>query len=137
MSTCCQQLKSKVLSRVGTVDLNQLSMQIHRLEGIHWREMTENDELFSKIPTHLTTPVPRTKNMSVEDWNTLTTQRKEEFTTAANAIFWRRFGCRFELRCSDERIEIDFETPSTMNLKDCRGAKLHDRKRSHTQVASK
>jgi hypothetical protein len=106
MSTCCQQLKSKVLSRVGTVDLNQLSMQIHRLDGIHWLEMTENDELFSKIPTHLTTPVPRTESMSVEDWNTLTTQRKEEFTTAANAIIKKPYAFH-------ARLELTFELMPT------------------------
>jgi len=59
MSTCCNQLKTKVLSKVGTVDLNQLSVQISRLDGIHWLEMSENDEIYSKIPTHLTTALPR------------------------------------------------------------------------------
>lgn len=102
MSTCCQQLKTKVLSRVGTVDLNQLSMQIHRLDGIHWLEMSENDELFSKIPAHLTTPVQRTEEMSVEEWNKLTTQRKEEFTTAANSVIKTPYAFH-------ARLELTFE----------------------------
>ena len=106
MSTCCQQLKTKVLNKVGTVDLNQISMQIHRLDGIHWLEMTENDELFSKIPAHLTTPVPRTEGMSVEDWNTLTTQRKEEFTDAANAIIKKPYSFH-------ARLELEFELMHT------------------------
>jgi hypothetical protein len=32
MSTCCNQLKTKVLNKVGTVDLTQLSVQISRLD---------------------------------------------------------------------------------------------------------
>jgi hypothetical protein len=66
MSTCCQQLKTKVLSKVGTCDLNQLSVQLSRMDGIHWVELSENDELFSKIPAHLTTQGLRNDTMSEE-----------------------------------------------------------------------
>jgi hypothetical protein len=103
MSTCCNQLKTKVLSKVGTVDLNQLSVQISRLDGIHWLEMSENDELFSKIPAHLTTAVPRpAEGESVEEWQTLQAKRKEELTTAANNLIKKPYSFH-------ARIQIEFE----------------------------
>ena len=86
MSTCCQQLKTKVLSRVGTVDLNQLSMQIHRLDGIHWLEMSENDELFSKIPSHLPTPILKTQDMDVDTYNKLTLDRQQTIKLAHSTV---------------------------------------------------
>jgi len=46
MHTCCTQLKSKVLSKVGTCDLNSLSLQISRLGGAEWMDISKNDELF-------------------------------------------------------------------------------------------
>lgn len=109
MSTCCQQLKTKVLNKgVGTVDLNQLSVQIARLDGIHWLEMTENDELFSKIPTHLTMPVIKGDDMTTEDWQTQQTKRKEELTAAANSLIKKPYSFH-------ARIKIEFELmPPTM-----------------------
>ena len=103
MSTCCNQLKTKVLSKVGTVDLNQLSVQISRLDGIHWLEMSENDELFSKIPAHLTTAVPRpAEGESVVEWEAMKAQRKEELTTAANNLIKKPYSFH-------ARIQIEFE----------------------------
>lgn len=105
MSTCCQQLKTKVLNKVGTVDLNQLSLQISRLDGIHWMEMTENDELFSKIPTHLTLPVIKLDSMSNEDWQAEQTTRKEQLTAAANDLIKKPYSFH-------ARIKIEFELMS-------------------------
>jgi hypothetical protein len=103
MSTCCNQLKTKVLNKVGTVDLNQLSVQISRLDGIHWLEMSENDELFSKIPAHLTTAVPRpAEGENVEEWQLLQAKRKEELTTAANNLIKKPYSFH-------ARIQIEFE----------------------------
>jgi hypothetical protein len=102
MSTCCQQLKTKVLNKVGTVDLNQLSVQISRLDGIHWLEMSENDELFSKIPTHLTTALTRPEDISVDDWHVMQAKRKEDLTTAANILIKTPYSFH-------ARIKIEFE----------------------------
>ena len=55
MHTCCTQLKSKVLSKVGTCDLNSLSLQISRLDGAEWIDISQNDELFSLLPPSVTT----------------------------------------------------------------------------------
>lgn len=100
MSTCCQQLKTKVLSKVGTCDLNQLSLQISRLDGINWLEMSQNDELFSKIPSHITTQSARADDMSTEDWQALQQARKDQFTQHANALINKPFSfhCRLQLQ---------------------------------------
>ena len=102
MSTCCQQLKTKVLSRVGTVDLNQLSMQIHRLDGIHWLEMSENDELFSKIPSHLLTPILKTQDMDVETYNQLTLERQQNIKNAHSTVLSTPYAFH-------ARLELEFE----------------------------
>jgi len=106
MSTCCQQLKSKVLSKVGTCDLNQVSLQLSRLDGIHWVDMSENDELFSKIPAHLSVPAVREEGMSTEDWQKQQMQRQERFTQAANALLKQPYAFH-------ARLELQFELMPT------------------------
>jgi hypothetical protein len=61
-------------------------VQISRLDGIHWLEMSENDELFSKIPAHLTTAVPRAEGEDADKWQAEQLKRKEELTTADNNL---------------------------------------------------
>ena len=106
MSTCCQQLKTKVLSKVGTCDLNQISLQLSRLDGIHWIDMSENDELFSKIPAHISTPAVRTELMSNEDWQEHQKSRKLQFTEAANAIIKQPYAFH-------ARLQLEFELMPT------------------------
>jgi hypothetical protein len=105
MSTCCQQLKSKVLSKVGTCDLNQVSLQLSRLDGIHWVDMSQNDELFSKI-AHLNTPVVRTDAMSGEDFKEQQLARREQFTQAANSMIMRPYSFH-------ARLQVEFELMPT------------------------
>ena len=38
MSTCCCQIKSKVLNQVGTVNLSNITMQICRIDT-PWKQM--------------------------------------------------------------------------------------------------
>jgi hypothetical protein len=102
MTTCCQQLKTKVLSKVGTCDLNQLSVQLSRMDGIHWVELSENDELFSKIPAHLTTQGLRSENMSDAQWHENQERLKQEFTAAANALIKKPFSFH-------ARLQLEFE----------------------------
>lgn len=102
MATCCQQLKTKVLSKVGTCDLNQLSVQLSRMDGIHWVELSENDELFSKIPAHLTTQGLRNENMTEEQWHENQEHLKQEFTAAANALIKKPFSFH-------ARLQLEFE----------------------------
>jgi hypothetical protein len=91
MATCCQQLKTKVLSKVGTCDLNQVSVQLSRMDGIHWVELSENDELFSKIPAHFTTPSMKTEDMTEEGFLAHQELRKQQFTQAANMLIKQLF----------------------------------------------
>jgi hypothetical protein len=105
MSTCCQQLKSKVLSKVGTCDLNQISLQLSRLDGIHWVDMSQNDELFSKI-AHLNTPVVRTDAMSGEDFKEQQLARREQFTQAANSMIMKPYSFH-------ARLQVEFELMPT------------------------
>ena len=102
MATCCQQLKTKVLSKVGTCDLNQLSVQLSRMDGIHWVELSENDELFSKIPAHLTTQGLKPENMPDNEWRQTQEQLKREFTATANMLIKKPFSFH-------ARIQLEFE----------------------------
>lgn len=46
----CRQLRSKVLSKVNTRDLNNFTIQIHRTDKKDWTNVTVNDELISALP---------------------------------------------------------------------------------------
>lgn len=50
MSTCCNTLKSKVLSRVSTRDLNNFNVQIHRVHTNDWGNIKVTDEIMSAVP---------------------------------------------------------------------------------------
>lgn len=102
MATCCQQLRTKVLSKVGTCDLNQVSLQLSRMDGIHWVEMSENDELFSKIPSYLTSIGSKSDDMSSEDWTKHQQDVKRQFTEAANQLIKKPFSFH-------ARIQLEFE----------------------------
>ena len=53
MGTCCATLRSKVLSKVSTRDLNNFSVQIHRIGNKDWNNITANDEITSTVPDHV------------------------------------------------------------------------------------
>ena len=42
LSTCCQTLRTKVLSKVSTRDLNNFCVQLHRLGRTSWIDEAEN-----------------------------------------------------------------------------------------------
>lgn len=50
MGTCCQQLRQKILSKVSTRDLNQFSVQIHRLGNKDWSHVTTGDDILRAVP---------------------------------------------------------------------------------------
>lgn len=50
MGTCCQTLRHKVLSKVSSRDLNQFSVQIHRLGNKDWSHVTAGDEIVRAVP---------------------------------------------------------------------------------------
>ena len=99
MSTCCGQIKTKVLNKVGTVDLSNITMQICRIDA-PWKQMTENDPLFAKIPQHLTTaPDPPADESMRAKWDEEQTARQTQFTAECSKLFRKpmAFHCRFEL----------------------------------------
>jgi len=49
MGTCCATLRTKVLNKVSTRDLNNFSVQIHRIGNKDWNNITAHDELVSAI----------------------------------------------------------------------------------------
>jgi hypothetical protein len=51
-ATCCNSLRNKVLSRVATRDLNQFSVQLHRLGEQDWAELGDGTELLSDFVHH-------------------------------------------------------------------------------------
>lgn len=49
LSSCSQTLRQKVLHNCNASDLNSFSIQIHRLNGQDWTQLSTNDELMSHI----------------------------------------------------------------------------------------
>lgn len=47
MSSCCNMLRNKVLSRVSTRDLNQFSIQLHRLNELDWADPGDGTEFLA------------------------------------------------------------------------------------------
>ena len=45
MGTCCATLRTKLLNKVSTCDLNNFSVQIHSLGNKDWNNLTANDEI--------------------------------------------------------------------------------------------
>lgn len=104
MHTCCTQLKSKVLSKVGTCDLNSLSLQISRLDGAEWIDISQNDELFSLLPARVTTARPQQTVFESEEekdlYNAEQRKKQEEVQQEQNALHSKHFSfhCRLELQ---------------------------------------
>ena len=44
-STCCTELRQRVLNKVSTRDLNQFGVQIERIGNFNWNDMARGDEL--------------------------------------------------------------------------------------------
>ena len=101
MASCCNKLKTQVLNRVGTVDLNHLQVQIQRLDGMQWIEMSQNDELFSKMPSHVMAQTDA--NASDADL----AQCKKDFTNAYNNLLKKPYAFH-------ARLELQFEVIPTV-----------------------
>lgn len=90
LHTCCTQLRSKVLSKVGTVDLNSLNVQISRLDGFDWMD---HEEVIASLP-HL--------KQVQEQFDASTAQNSNKLNQANmhQAIMNKTFSfhCRLELQ---------------------------------------
>ena len=50
MGTCTEQLRQKVLNRVNTRDLNNFTVQLHRIGNKEWTALNAHDEIMSAVP---------------------------------------------------------------------------------------
>jgi len=50
LATCNQQLRQKVLNKVNTRDLNNFTVQLHRIGNKEWTSMNAHDEIMSAVP---------------------------------------------------------------------------------------
>lgn len=104
MHTCCTQLKSKVLSKVGTCDLNSLSLQISRLDGAEWVDISQNDELFSLLPPSVTAARAQQSLFDSEtqqkEFDNAQRSKQEQLNHEQHALLSKHFSfhCRLELQ---------------------------------------
>ena len=102
MSTCCAQIKSKVLNKVGTVDLSNISLQINRIDG-PWTQIMENDPLYARIPQELTMkpdpPESQNNTTALAEFDEAQDARRKKFTKCTHDMLHKKhsFYCRFEL----------------------------------------
>lgn len=102
MGTCCQKLRQKVLTDLST-DLNEIRVQICRLDGLNWKDMKIGDEILSSLPARLSQPMgncPSTDEEEKSKWDQEKAQRQTEFTEQVNDILKQTnsFICRLEVQ---------------------------------------
>jgi len=85
MSTCCNTLKTKVLSKASIQDLNNFTVQIHRINKTDWSSLNSNDEIMSSIPHDV-----------------LMKSNPDELTSAIQGIMKRDYSF-------SARIEVEYE----------------------------
>lgn len=54
LMTCCNTLRTKVLSRIATRDLNTFSIQLHRLGNENWADLGDGAEFLQDMPQDIT-----------------------------------------------------------------------------------
>ena len=103
MSTCCGQIKSKVLNQVGTVDLSNISLQINRIDG-PWTQIMENDPLHADIPQELTKkpdpPPPSSDEKEHAEYQEAQDTRRKKFQQYCSDMLHKihKVYCRVELQ---------------------------------------
>lgn len=50
LSSCCNTLRTKVLSKIATRDLNNFAVQLHRLGSESWNELGDGSEFLQDMP---------------------------------------------------------------------------------------
>lgn len=53
MAMCTQQLRQKVLNKVNTRDLNNFTVQLHRIGNKDWTAINAHDEFMSAVPNEI------------------------------------------------------------------------------------
>lgn len=52
-NTCCAALRSRILQKVATRDLNNLTVQIHRLHNKDWTSIINSNDLLNTVPAEV------------------------------------------------------------------------------------
>ena len=52
-NTCCSALRSRILQKVATRDLNNLTVQIHRLHNKDWTSIINSNDLLNTVPAEV------------------------------------------------------------------------------------
>ena len=102
MGTCCQQLRQKVLTDLST-DLNELRVQICRLDGLSWKELQNHDELLSTLPAKVSQTMIKCTSAdaaAIEACRQENITRQDEFTAHVKELMHKTnsFNCRLELK---------------------------------------
>lgn len=102
MATCCNQLRQKVLTDLST-DLNEIRVQICRLDGLNWKEMQTGDELMSTLPVKLSAPMGECPSDNMDEkkmWEVEKAQRGRQFTDHMKEVLEKKnsFICRLEVQ---------------------------------------
>jgi hypothetical protein len=111
-----------------------------RSGGIHWIDMSENDELFSKIPANISSPAVSTETMSNKDWQEHQKARQVQFTDAPNAIiktpyaFHARLQLEFELMPTSAEQALLCRLPRPPGSRHSDGAQFHDVPAGHGEL---
>ena len=96
LSTCCNQIKTKVLNKVGTCDLSNVTVQISRLDG-QWSQMTADDALYKCVAEEVLTTEAIEEGASARE--SIESTVTKNFNSACHLILnkQRSFHLRFEL----------------------------------------
>ena len=82
--TCCKALRSKILSKVSTRDLNNFSIQISRLNNSGWCSQKLDEEIASTMPQDV---FLNGKEEVLNNYNTLITKRPYTFSARIEVTY--------------------------------------------------
>jgi hypothetical protein len=100
MATCCNHLRKVVLNKVSTMDLNNLTLQISRLDNAKWVDYSTEDELMLQLPASLTTMSEAPNDSELfEKWKHEQTQNELAMSDTLHKLTHepRTFTCRIAL----------------------------------------
>jgi hypothetical protein len=69
MASSCETLRSKILSKIETKDLNSFQLQLHRIGGVDWSHVTNTDALMTFNPHPSWTPAETKTNLQAHQKN--------------------------------------------------------------------
>jgi hypothetical protein len=97
LSTCCAKIKNQVLSKVGTCDLSNITVQISRLDG-QWDQLRAEDALHKCVSESVISSADATEDQHLSAAQSSSGSQRD-FNSALHVILHkqRTFHLRFEL----------------------------------------